>query len=182
MLCFNKLVILYQNCVLSPRAYQHHFSFAQLIPITRPKEKKRRKTQNAICAVSEWALKFTTSLQFKRMVVFCEHTRAAYFNLMSTIAGLMKNELLFQTGKWNFPPSRKCRHSSPYLFPFGKHLQTWIYNSLDNGDSLMFSVKAYLSSTPLTGILIFKQKEAELLLGAQPGKYLIVGYGIFWLE
>lgn len=46
----------------------------------------------------------------------------------------------------------------------------------------MFSVKAYLSSTPLTGILIFKQKEAELLLGAQPGKYLIVGYGIFWLE
>lgn len=55
-LCFNKLVILYQNCVLSPRAYQHHFSFAQLSPITRPKEiqkkKKRRKIQNAICAVS----------------------------------------------------------------------------------------------------------------------------------
>lgn len=102
-LCFNKLVILYQNCVLSPRAYQHHFSFAQLSPITRPKEiqkkKKRRKIQNAICAVSEWALKFTTSLQFKRTVVFCEHTRAAYFNLLSTIVGLMKNELLFQTGK-----------------------------------------------------------------------------------
>lgn len=66
--CFNKLVILYQNCVLSPRAYQHHFSFSQLIPSTRPKKKKKR--QNAICAVSEWALKFTTSMRFKRIVVF----------------------------------------------------------------------------------------------------------------
>lgn len=50
-LCFNKLVILYQNRVLSPRAYQHHFSFAQLIPITRPKEiqlKKKRK-KNTKC-------------------------------------------------------------------------------------------------------------------------------------
>lgn len=37
-LCFNKLVILCQSCVLSSRAYQHRFSFAQLIPITRPKE------------------------------------------------------------------------------------------------------------------------------------------------
>lgn len=177
-LCFHKLVILYQNCVLSPRAYQHRFSFEQLISITRPKEeekkKKERKTQNAICAVSEWGLKFTTSLQFKRMVVFCEHTRAAYFNLTSTIVGLMKNELLFEIGKWNFPPSRKCRHSSPYLFPFGKHLQTWIYNSLDNRNLLMFPIEAYLSSTPLTGILIFKEKEAELHLGVQPGKYLIV--------
>lgn len=100
-LCFNKLVILYQNCILSPRAYQHRFSFAQLIPITRPKEiQKKKKKKNTKCHLCcEWALKFTTSLQFKRTVVFCEHTRAAYFNLLSTIVGLMKNELLFQTGK-----------------------------------------------------------------------------------
>lgn len=45
-LCFNKLVILYQNCVLSHRAYQHHFSFAQLIPITKPKEIKKKKQEN----------------------------------------------------------------------------------------------------------------------------------------
>lgn len=168
-LCFNKPVILYQNCVLSARVYQHHFSFAQFILITRPK-KKKKNTKHHLCY--KWVgPQFTTSLQFKRMVVFCKHTRAAYFNLMSTIAVLMKNELLFQTGKWNLPPSRKCRHSSPYLFPSGKHLQMWIYNPLDNGDSLMFSAEAYLSSMSLTGILIFKQKEAELLLGAQPGKY-----------
>lgn len=170
--CFNKLAILYQNCVLSPRAYQHHFSFSQLIPSTRPKKKKKR--QNAICAVSEWALKFTTSMRFKRIVVFWEHTRAAYFNLMSTIVGLMKNEPLCQKGKWNFPPSQvNARGQAPVCFLLGSICNHEL-ESLQTTD-MPLSVQAHLSSTPLTRTLIFEQKEAELLLGEQPGKYLTLG-------
>lgn len=69
-------------------------------------------------------------------------------------------------------PQGNAGSQAPICFGLGKHLQTWISNSSDSKNSLMFPIEA---STPLTGMLIFKENEAELLLGVQPGKYLIVG-------
>lgn len=60
----------------------------------------------------------------------------------------------------------------PICFGLGKHLRTLISNSSDSRNLLMFPIEV---STPLTRILILKENEAELLLGVQPGKYLIVG-------